>query len=146
MPFVFSLAAVLSVRRLRETVAERTLGDISRELKQTRIHLTRVRTELGHAADRRAAGNAEPLQGVSLHEQYARIALLQQAVVEFEAAVAEITARRTAQQAIYLATRRDRELLEEMEGRQRAGFHADALRQEQRVQDDLSLARRLRRR
>ena len=144
MPFAFSLAAVLSVRRQREAVEERKLGAISRELDQTHTHLARVRSELGSASARRSSGHIELRQGVSLHEQYARIVLLQQAIVEFKSSLAEISARRSTQQQIYLVARRDRELLEELEQRQRANFNAEALRQEQRRQDDLYLARRLR--
>ncbi len=144
MGFVFSLAAVLTVRRQREEMEERRLGAVALEHARAKQNLERIRGELASASAQRAVARPELVQGTSIHERYARVVLLQQALIELERVVAEIGMRRDAQQRIYVAARRDRELLEELEERQRLLFYADATRREQRRHDDLYLARRLR--
>ena len=144
MAFRFSLGAVLLVRRQREEAEERRLGVVTRELEQTKANLDRVRVELKSAAAERALGAPEVLQGVVLHARYARSVMLQHALVELEANVAQTTVRQTAQQQVYVAARRDRELLEEMEHRQKTLYTAEAQRREQRRNDDLFLAQHLR--
>ena len=117
---------------------------MARQLEQTETNLQRVRMELRSAAAERALGAPELLQGMTLHARYARTVLLQHALVELEASVAEMAARRTTQQQAYVAARRDRELLEELESRQKNLHTAEAQRREQRRNDDLFLSRRLR--
>ena len=144
MTFIFSLAAVLTVRRQREDAEERRLAAIARETEDTRRDLARVRTELKTASAHPSFNVPQLLQGVALHQGYARIALLRQALLEGEASLAQQEARLQTQHAVYLAARQARELLEDLEARQRTAFAAGILRREQRGNDDLFLARRRR--
>lgn len=145
MGFRFSLAAVLLVRREREAAGERALAAAERELLTARGQLEAVRQELRRMAEERSGAGPRVLQGVAVHEQYARWAVLGGAQVELEQRVAEMAARRDARRVAYVAARRDRELLEQMEAEQRAAFQAAATVREQKRSDELFLMRRLRR-
>lgn len=144
MAFVFSLAAVLAIRQQTEQQQERLLTAILHELAAARDTVHRIEDELRKVRTDRVHAAPQNLQAVSLHERYARIRVLEEGHTEMLARVAEMEARRNAQQQIYLAARRDRDLLEELESRQRASFAVEASRREQKRMDDLFLARRLR--
>lgn len=144
MAFVFSLAAVLALRQQREQQEERAFTAVLHELAAARETIGRIESELGRLHADHAQSGPQRLQAVSLHERYARIHVLEQGRAEMLARIAAIDAQRDAQQQIYLAARRDRDLLDELEGRQRASFALEASRREQKRMDDLFLARRLR--
>ena len=144
MAFVFSLAAVLALRQQREQQEERALTAILHELAAGRDTIQRIEDELRRLHADYAQSGPQQLQAVSLHERYARIHVLEQGRDELLARLAEIDTRRNAQQQIYLAARRDRDLLDELKTRQRASFAVEASRREQKQMDDLFLARRLR--
>lgn len=143
MGFRFSLAAVLLVRREREAAEERLLGAAERALAGARGQLEAVRGELRRLAEERAGEGSRLLQGVALHEQYARLAVLDAARAELERQVAEMEARRDGRRLAYVMARRDRELLEELEASQRESFVAAAMMREQKRSDDLFLSRRV---
>ena len=145
MAFVFSLAAVATVRRERERQAERALAAVLREIQRTQATLARLETELREMAAARLAAASRQLTGVSLHEQYARMELLRTARGEVVAHLGALTAQREQQQLLYIAAHRDRDLLNELEQRQRAIFQGEQALREQKRNDDLFLARRLRR-
>jgi len=145
VPFAFSLAAVQAVRRQRERQEERALSAVLHEMQQTRLTLERIEAELRQAGASRLRAEPQPMQGVSLHEQYARMELLRQAWAEVLARLEELATQRDQQQGSYLTARRDRELLDELEQKQKTSFEAKLLQQEQKRNDDLFLARRLRR-
>lgn len=145
MGFRFSLEAVLLLRREREAAAERALAAAERDLATVWGQLRAVRDGLQRMAVERAGVGSRVLQGVAVHEQYARWAVLDGARVELEQRVAEMELRRDARRLTYLAARRDRDLLEGMEAEQRAGFAAAAAVREQKRADELFLMRRLRR-
>ncbi len=141
MGFRFSLAAVLLVRREREAAEERLLGAAERELAAARAQRDVVRGELRRLGELRAGEGSQVRQGVALHEQYARLAVLGAACAEMDGQVAELGTRRDVRRRAYVAARRDCELLEEMEASQRASFVAGAGAREQKRSDDLFLAR-----
>ena len=143
MGFRFSLAAVLLVRQEREAAEERLLGAAERDLAATRAQRDAVRSELRRLAEQRAAEAARTVQGVALHEQYARLAVLDAARVELDGRVAQLETLRDARRQAYVAARRDRELLEQLESSQRASFVAAATAREGKRSDDLFLARQV---
>lgn len=145
MAFAFSLAAVQSVRRQRETQEERALTAVLHEMQRTQSMMERIDAELSDAAASRLTAWAVQTQAVAIHEQYARLELLRQARAEVLACLAALATQRDQQQSFYLTARRDRELLDELEAKQHAAFRAKLLLQEQKRNDDLFLARRLRR-
>ena len=144
MPFVFSLAALLSVRRRREEAEERHLAQLSADLATARQTLHRIETELRRLADEHAAAAPRTVQATHLHERYARLSLLEQGRSEVSTHVHDLTERFAAQQQAYLRARCDRELLEELETTQRATYAAGLLRQETKRNDDAFLNRYLR--
>ena len=144
MAFVFSLAAVLALRHQREQQQERALTAILHELAAGRDTVHRIEDELRRLHADHAQTRPQSQQAVSLHEQYARIHVLEQGRAEMLARLADLEIRRAAQQQLYLAAHRDRELLDDLKTRQRAGFSLEAARRDQKRMDDLFLARRLR--
>lgn len=144
MAFAFSLAAVLALRQQREQQEERALTAVLHELAAGRDTVGRIEGELSRVRAEIAQMAPQSLQAVSLHERYARVRVLEEGLLEMRARLAELEARRDAQQQIYLAARRDRDLLDELESRQRLSFTTEANRREQKRMDDLFLARRLR--
>ena len=145
MGFQFSLAAVLLVRREREAAEERALGAAERTVAAARGQRDAVRAELVRLAAEWAGAGTRMLQATALHERYARVAVLDAARVELDAQIPQLETQRDARRLLYLAARRDRELLEELEASQRASFRAAADAREQKRSDDLFLARRMRR-
>lgn len=137
------MEAVLLVRRERETAEERLLGAAERELAGVRAQRDAVGGELRRMAEERGGEGSRVLQGVSLHEQYARLAVLGAARVELDGQVEALEMRRDARRLAYVVARRDRELMEEMEASQRASFVAGATVREQKRSDDLFLSRRV---
>lgn len=144
MAFVFTLAAVLSLRRRREEAEERLLGQLAADRETARQTLQRIETELRRLAAERAAEPPRLLQATDLHERYARLSLLEHGRTEVLNHLQDLTQRFTAQQQAYLRARRDRELLEELETAQRATYAAGLLRQETKRNDDAFLNRYLR--
>ncbi len=144
MPFAFSLAAVLAFRQQREAAEERALTALLHQLAAAHETFGRIEVELRNIRSMHAQSSPERLQAVALHERYARLAVLEQGRAEMLQHIAALTTQRDAQQQLYLAARRDRELLDELEAKQRAGFATEALRREAKRMDDLFLARRLR--
>lgn len=143
MGFRFSLAAVLLVRRERESAEERLLGATERALAGARGQLEAVRGELRRLSEERAGEGSRLMQGVMLHEQYARVAVLDAARAELDRQVAELEQRRDTRRLAYVTARGDRELLEELEATQRSSFVAAATVREQKRSDDLFLSRRV---
>ena len=144
MAFVFSLAAVLALRHQREQQAERALTALLHELAAGRDTVQRIEDELRRLHADHAQTRPQSQQAVSLHERYARIYVLEQGRAEMLTRLADLDAQRAAQQQLYLDAHRDRELLDDLKTRQRAGFALDANRRDQKRMDDLFLARRLR--
>ena len=145
MGFRFSLAAVLLVRREREAAAERALGAAERAVAAARGQREQVRAELVRLAAEWAGAGPRLLQATALLERYARVAVLDAAQVEMDGQIVQMETQRDARRLLYVAARRDRELLEELEASQRASFRAAADAREQKRNDDLFLARRMRR-
>ena len=145
MAFVFSLAAVLAVRRRREEAEERALAQTVSEISIAGQALRRIEGEVDRLAVEHALEAPRRRPATDLHERYARIALLQHAQSDARAYMAELTARREAQQQSYLEARRERELLEKMEATQRAAWAGRLARVETRNNEDIFLARSLRR-
>ena len=144
MAFIFTLAAVLSLRRRREEAEERHLAQLSTDLATARQTLHRIEAELRRLAAERAAEPPRTVQATHLHERYARLSLLEHGRAEVSSHLQDLTRRFAAQQQAYLRARRDREVLEELETAQRARYAAGLLRQETKRNDDAFLNRFLR--
>ncbi len=144
MGFHFTLASVLAVRHRREQAEERSLAQISSELETARQAIHRINMELRRLAMERNAEPPRSMQATDLHERYGRLSLFEQGRQETLTRIADLSARREAQQQIYLLARRDRELLENLQTAQRSVYAAGLARQENKRNEDAFLARYLR--
>ncbi len=143
MGFVFALRAVLTVRRQREEAAERALAEEMRELAEARRAMEWVRGEVERAAAERDGAAAGAVPALEMRERYARKELLEAAQGETRVRLERAEERAKSLRESYLAARREREVMEEMEARQRTFHDLEALRREAKRTDDLLLGRRL---
>lgn len=142
MGFVFSLAAVLQVRRNAEEREERILGDILREMNQTTQSIQRIDAELTGTIARREAEVEQALAGSHHHISYGRHALLQQTRSELEERLKGWKQLRDRQVAVHQSARIAREMISDLRGRQREAYVSAMSRREQSALDDGYLARR----
>lgn len=142
MGFVFSLAAVLQVRRSAEEREERILGDILREMNHATQSIQRIDAELTGTTVRREAEIEQAFAGSHHHVGYARHALLQQTRSELEEQLTRWKELRDRQVAVHQAARAAREMISDLRGRQREAYMSAMSRREQSALDDGYLARR----
>lgn len=144
MGFVFSLATVLAVRYQREQAEERALADLNFQIQQTQTAVERIDADLAKTSEKRVRDVQQLLDGAHFHASYARLQLLQRGRGELLEHLQVLGQRRAQQQQAYFAALRAREMLSDLEGKQRVAYMVAATRREQKRSDDLFLARRLR--
>lgn len=142
MGFVFSLAAVLQVRRNAEEREERILGDVLREMNQTMQSIQRIDAELTGTTVRREAEIEQAFPGSHHHVSYARHALLRQTRSELEEQLTQWKELRDRQVAVHQSARAGREMISDLRVRQRDAYVSAMSRREQSTLDDGYLARR----
>jgi len=141
MAYRFTLAAVL---KLRESIEERDLHlleltqhEIAHKLRLLEITQEQEQAEIATRERELSAGTYAAL--VDVVEAVQR--RLRERQREMEKSLAELQLRRQKQLATYESSRRDRQVLSELRDRQREEYDARAARHEQRVADDMFLAR-----
>jgi flagellar export protein FliJ len=142
MAFRFSLDAVLrfrqSVEHSEEAVLHRIVQDIAgveMELQQADEKQTRLRAQ-------REQNLTHKLPAVHLLEIAEREMELKKVADGLRSRLRQLETQRVKQLAIYQTAHRDRQVLSELREQQRRVYQLNQRRQEQKMLDDLFLARR----
>lgn len=144
MPRTFALKAVLAVRQQKEDAEERTLASLAAQENQIRTAIARIDQELARLQVARA-NEVQTLQLGAQHQaSFAKWKSLREAQAGLRAQLEALESRRLEQQARYLTARSDREMLTELQQKQRAAWDAETKLREQKRIDDLFNARRRR--
>ena len=144
MPRTFSLAAVLAVRRQKESAEERALAAAAVKVTESRTALDHLEEQVRQMADARARAGGTVYMAVHLHAEDARWKALGQARAHLLREIDSLETKRLEQQARYLDARRDREMLTELQQKQKIAFEAELQSREQKRIEDLFTARHLR--
>ena len=144
MGFRFTLAAVLRLREIAEEREERLLSSILRKIAQTRQAIEDVDAALLQMALGHDAGLSSTMVAGELQSFYERREILRAARRSHEEQLVKLEELRRQQLAIYQQAHRGRRMLTDMRMDQRAAWHAERSRLEQKAADDLFLARRSR--
>ena len=142
MSFQFSLSAVLRVREGIEKHEERTLQTIQLAVVRTSRQIEELSARISDSHYARVKALEQTISGAHLHallweekgaEQQLRALLAQMQVLEQE---------RAKQMKVYQAAHQDRQMLTDMQKRQRERYDREWLREEQKRLDDIFVARR----
>ena len=144
MAFVFPLASVLALRSQKEKAEERLLIQLGAEIGQTEADLGRISADIARSSEERAREVHQAFNAAHHQAHYARYQLLGSARAELQAQLVTLRSRQQQQQAAYLASRRDREMLTDLHLKQRNIYRLELDRSEAKRNDDLYLSRRLR--
>lgn len=140
----FPLQAVLAIREQKEAAEERTLAAIAGQIAQRRAALALLDQEIRSVQ----ALRANPVLAVTLAAEhqaaFARIQALREARQQMQLQIEALERGRLEQQARYIATRNDREMLNELLQKQIRAWELVERRAEQKRVDDLFNARRSR--
>lgn len=139
-----ALHVVLSLRRHKEDMEERRLADILREKAKCDAELERVAVELEQITALRLRQIQHIQNGLYYQECDAAIRQLSQSRTDMLARIDELDRQRVQQMSVYVAARRDREVIEEVRDKREALREADRRAREQKRVEELFLARRFR--
>jgi len=137
------LKIVLAVRRRREEVEERALMTIGQEILWTRMDRDQLQSELAEIKRSRFREIQSVTLAVHHQSKDARNRDLQQQCIELDAKLRRLKQLHVQQMAVYMAARRSRELVGELEEQNNAAYRADRALREQKWDEDMFLARRL---
>jgi flagellar export protein FliJ len=141
MPFIFSLQTLLRLREIREEAELQTLRGLAAQVFATRAEAQALDTL---AAEQRRALCRAALAGVSgaeLHFGTRRESAQLERRQALARKLADLENSLQAQQAIYLAARREREVLTTLRTEQRSAYQREQDRREQSTLDALFLLR-----
>ena len=141
MAFRFSLDAVLRFRESVEHSEEASLLRIVQQIVEAEHELQQTGAEQVRVRGQREKDLAFKLPGAHLVEITERELQLKVTADGLRARLRELETQRLAQLAIYQTARQDREVLSELQERQRHSYQLQQKRQEQKTLDDLFLAR-----
>lgn len=141
MAYIFSLQAVLHLRRHKEAAEERALAALASHRQQLEATLGRVHQQISQWTEDRTREAGFVGTGLTQHQSYARLAVLQDAEKQLQQQKIDIQQRYAEQQERYFAMRSARETLTELEKGQRTAWEQACSRLEQRRVDDLVLGR-----
>lgn len=144
MAFLFSLSTVLAFRRQKEQAEERLLLHLGLQMQQAEADIGRISVDIARSTEERAREIQQTFNAAHHQTHYARYQLLQNGRSELQTQLSTLRTRHGQQQAIYLASRRDREMLSDLEAKQRRAYRVELDRAETKRNDDLYLSRRLR--
>jgi flagellar export protein FliJ len=142
MPFRFSLATVLRVRRIIEEREEGVLQKILFDISKVFEDLERNDAQLTETDASRQADVLKPCIGLQIHASYGQVRELKQRRKDLAAHIQELEQARDRQLIVYEAAHRDREILTEMRERKRTAYDIDSSKREQKILDDNYIARR----
>lgn len=141
MPFRFRLDAVLRFRESVELTEEAVLHRIVREIAETQLELRQVDLKQVQLRERREHDLARKLPAVHLLEIAEREQQLSQAADRLRQQLQQLDSQRVKQLAIYQSAHQDRQVLSELREQQQRTYGLDQRRQEQKMLDDIFLAR-----
>ena len=142
MPRKFPLAAVLAVREQKEEAEERALGAIGVRIAEVRAGIARIDSELLRHRDVRVAEIAT-LHSAAHHLATAsRWRMLGEARTQLLNQCKQLDLQRSEQMTRYLVARGDREMLTELQNKQREAWNAEVENREAKRVADLFAGRR----
>ena len=141
MPFRFRLDAVLRFRESVERTEEAALHRIVREIAEAQLELQQVDLKQSHLREQRERDLAKKLPAVHLLEIAEREQELAQVADRLRSQLQQLDLQRVKQMAIYQSAHQDRQVLSELREQQQRSYGMDQKRQEQKMLDDMFLAR-----
>ncbi len=141
MTFRFRLAAVLRFRQSVEHSEEAALYRIVQEIAAAELELQKVEARQDRLRAQREQDLTRKLPAVHLVEIAERELDLKNTADGLRLRLLQLETQRFQQMAIYQAARQERQVLSELHERQRQAHQLEQRRQEQKMLDDLFLAR-----
>lgn len=141
MTFRFKLDAVLRFRESVEQTEEAALYRIVREIAEVEMELQQLDRKQRDLRLQREQDLKQMLPAVHLMEIAERELQLQNAADERRVLLQQLETERVKQLAVYRTAHQDRGILSELRDQQRHAFQLEQRRQEQKMLDDLFLAR-----
>lgn len=142
MAFRFRLAQLLRLRDSFEARERLLLEQLQRALLQADGELTAITAERIHAGNARLLRLGDGLKSSEVQSLMAHEQRLDLRAEQVKARLEELRASRDQQLRIYQAARRETQVLENLRERQEERYTQAEKRDEQKVLDDLFLARR----
>jgi flagellar export protein FliJ len=141
MTFNFRLDAVLRYRENVEQTEEAALYRIVRDVAEAELELEKIEQQQTSQREKREQDLTRMLPAVHLAEIAQREMALQIAADEVRARLRLLETQRVKQLAIYRTAHQERGILSELRDQQRNSYQSEQRRQEQKMLDDLFLAR-----
>lgn len=141
MPFHFSLDAVLRFRESVERTEEAALYQIVREIAEAQLELQQLDLTRAQIRERRERHLEQTLPAVHLLEIAEREQELNQIADRLRSKLQQLDIQRVKQMAIYQSAHQDRQVLSELHEQQQRSYGTEQRRQEQKMLDDIFLAR-----
>ena len=141
MPFRFRLDAVLRFRESVELTEEAALHRIVRDIAEAQTELQQVSLKQAQLREQRERDLAHKLPAIHLLEIAEREQKLSQAADRLREQLQQLDSQRVKQLAIYQSAHQDRQVLSELREQQQRSYGLDQRRQEQKMLDDMFLAR-----
>lgn len=141
MPFRFSLENILSFRKNVEHAEELSLNKILQEIAAAQQELQRMKTEHQMLRAQRDRDLTKGLPAAYLQELTEKEQYLENAIEIIGVQLKNLDNKREAQLAILRAAQQNREVLDEMRKQKHTTYQREQNRREQKVLDDLFLAR-----
>jgi flagellar export protein FliJ len=141
MPFRFRLDAVLRFRESVERTEEAALHRIVREIAEAQFELQQVDLKQADIREQRERELAQKLPAVHLLEIAEREQQLGQVADRLRSQLQQLDLQRVKQMAVYQSAHQDRQVLSELREQQQRSYGMDQRRQEQKMLDDMFLAR-----
>jgi flagellar export protein FliJ len=141
MTFSFRLDAVLRYRENVEQTEEAALYRIVRDIAEAELELEKIEQQQTSQREKREQDLTRMLPAVHLAEIAQHEMALQIAADEVRARLRLLENQRVKQLAIYRTAHQERGVLSELRDQQRNAYQLEQRRQEQKMLDDLFLAR-----
>jgi len=141
MPFRFRLDAVLRFRESVELTEEAALHRIVREIAEAQLQLHQVDGKQAQLREQRERDLARKLPAVYLLEIAEREQELTQVADRLREQLQRLDSQRVKQLVVYQSAHQDRRVLSELREQQQRSYGLDQRRQEQKMLDEMFLAR-----
>jgi flagellar export protein FliJ len=141
MPFRFKLDAVLRFREGEERTEEAALHRIVQEIAEVERQLQEIDLRQVHLREQREHDLVQKLPAVHLMEIVEQEDMLNKTVDDLRLRLQQLHTQRIEQLAVYQAAHQDRQVLSELREQQQRAYVLDQNRQEQKMLDDIFLAR-----
>jgi flagellar export protein FliJ len=141
MTFRFKLDAVLRFRESVEHTEELALHRLVREIGDVELELHQIDIKQVRLREQRERDLARKLPAVHLMEISERESKLDEMTAALRSRLQQLEIQRINQLAIYQTAHQDRQILSELRDRLRDANQSEQRRQEQKMLDDLFLAR-----